>query len=126
MPMCHAHVQWLAVFMLVAVFRTGLCDQDRSRRVVAEHQLMHDRGRNIQTLKRLIWLSGATEGLHTARTRSAASGPGPRKAPAPEPNRNAAPDLAVAVDDYRPVLARDLLRNFFNSLFVTHVAEREP
>uniref|UniRef100_A0A672ZYZ7 Parathyroid hormone 2 n=1 Tax=Sphaeramia orbicularis TaxID=375764 RepID=A0A672ZYZ7_9TELE len=36
-----------------------------SRRAVSEHQLMHDRGRSIQSLKRLIWLSGAIEGLHT-------------------------------------------------------------
>lgn len=43
-----------------------------SRRAVTEHQLMHDRGRTIQSLKRLIWLSSAIEGLHTAQARSAA------------------------------------------------------
>ncbi|KAL0154327.1 hypothetical protein M9458_050440 [Cirrhinus mrigala] len=31
---------------------------------------MHDRGRSIQSLKRLIWLSSAIEGLHTAQTRT--------------------------------------------------------
>lgn len=41
-----------------------------SRRAVTEHQLMHDRGRSIQSLKRLIWLSSAIEGLHTAQTRT--------------------------------------------------------
>ncbi|ROL45196.1 Parathyroid hormone-related protein [Anabarilius grahami] len=41
-----------------------------TRRAVTEHQLMHDRGRSIQSLKRLIWLSSAIEGLHTAQTRT--------------------------------------------------------
>lgn len=34
---------------------------------------MHDRGRSIQSLKRLIWLSSAIERLHTAETRSLSS-----------------------------------------------------
>ncbi|XP_061689914.1 parathyroid hormone 4 [Syngnathoides biaculeatus] len=126
MPMCHDYVPWLVVFMLAAVLPTGLCDQDQSRRAVAEHQLMHDRGHNIQSLKRLIWLSGAMEGLHTAQTRSAVWGPGPRKGPGPELNLDAALEPAVAVDDYRPALVRNLLRDFFNSPYGTHVAEREP
>lgn len=41
-----------------------------SRRAVTEHQLLHDRGRTIQSLKRLIWLSSAIEGLHTAQARA--------------------------------------------------------
>uniref|UniRef100_A0A671NJK3 Parathyroid hormone-like hormone b n=1 Tax=Sinocyclocheilus anshuiensis TaxID=1608454 RepID=A0A671NJK3_9TELE len=45
-----------------------------SRRAVTEHQLMHDRGRSIQSLKRLIWLSSAIERLHTAQTRSLTAG----------------------------------------------------
>ncbi|KAK3512956.1 hypothetical protein QTP70_033010, partial [Hemibagrus guttatus] len=43
------------------------------KRAVTEHQLMHDRGRTIQSLKRLIWLSSAIERLHTAETRSLSS-----------------------------------------------------
>ncbi|GAA6088815.1 parathyroid hormone 4 [Tachysurus ichikawai] len=43
------------------------------KRAVTEHQLMHDRGRSIQSLKRLIWLSSAIERLHTAETRSLSS-----------------------------------------------------
>ena len=42
------------------------------RRAVTEHQLLHDRGRTIQSLKRLIWLSSAIEGLHTAKARAVA------------------------------------------------------
>ncbi|KAG7319362.1 hypothetical protein KOW79_017836 [Hemibagrus wyckioides] len=47
--------------------------QENQRRAVTEHQLMHDRGRSIQSLKRLIWLSSAIERLHTAETRSLSS-----------------------------------------------------
>uniref|UniRef100_A0A4W5L5N3 Parathyroid hormone 4 n=1 Tax=Hucho hucho TaxID=62062 RepID=A0A4W5L5N3_9TELE len=63
------HVQSVAVMVLV-VFTVGHCQENESRRAVTEHQLMHDRGRTIQSLKRLIWLSSAMEGLHTAQTRS--------------------------------------------------------
>nr|XP_057911179.1 parathyroid hormone 4 [Doryrhamphus excisus] len=70
MQMSHTHVPYLFIMFLV-VFPTGLCEQNQSRRSVTEHQLMHDRGRNIQTLKRLIWLSSAIEDLHTAQVRSA-------------------------------------------------------
>ncbi|MEQ2245743.1 hypothetical protein ILYODFUR_031122 [Ilyodon furcidens] len=72
MQISHRPVQFFAVLVLV-IFTTGHCQQNESRRAVTEHQLMHDRGRNIQSLKRLIWLSSAIEGLHTAQTRSAAA-----------------------------------------------------
>uniref|UniRef100_A0A8D3C8R5 Uncharacterized protein n=1 Tax=Scophthalmus maximus TaxID=52904 RepID=A0A8D3C8R5_SCOMX len=64
--MSHRSVRWLAAMLLVAL-AAGQCQQNESRRAVSEHQLMHDRGRNIQSLKRLIWLSSAMEGLHTAQ-----------------------------------------------------------
>ncbi|XP_051981170.1 parathyroid hormone 4 [Xyrauchen texanus] len=57
----------LMVLMIVAAVQ---CQESESRRAVTEHQLMHDRGRSIQSLKRLIWLSSAMEGLHTAQTRT--------------------------------------------------------
>ncbi|XP_028854316.1 parathyroid hormone 4 [Denticeps clupeoides] len=60
-----------AVVLALLVFTVGRC-QDNQRRAVTEHQLMHDRGRTIQSLKRLIWLSSAMEGLHTAQTRTVA------------------------------------------------------
>ncbi|XP_073701002.1 parathyroid hormone 4 isoform X2 [Garra rufa] len=56
----------LMILMVVAAVQC----QENERRAVTEHQLMHDRGRSIQSLKRLIWLSSAIEGLHTAQTRA--------------------------------------------------------
>ncbi|XP_041748196.1 parathyroid hormone 4-like [Coregonus clupeaformis] len=61
-------VQSVAVMVLV-VFTVSRC-QENERRAVTEHQLLHDRGRTIKSLKRLIWLSSAIEGLDTAQTRS--------------------------------------------------------
>ncbi|XP_051932337.1 parathyroid hormone 4 [Hippocampus zosterae] len=114
MQMCHTPMRQLAFFMLLVVFPAGLCEQNQSRRAVAEHQLMHDRGRNIQSLKRLIWLSGAMEGLHTAQTRSLApAAPVPRKASDAEVN----PDVASLVHNF--------LSNFFNNPYGTRVAQRE-
>ncbi|KAJ8412209.1 hypothetical protein AAFF_G00144760 [Aldrovandia affinis] len=61
--------QSVAVMVIIA-FSSVQC-QEQERRAVSEHQLMHERGRTIQSLKRLIWLSNAMEGLHTAQTRRA-------------------------------------------------------
>ncbi|XP_063072012.1 parathyroid hormone 4 [Engraulis encrasicolus] len=63
--------QSVAVMVLV-VLTAAHCQDDR-RRAVTEHQLLHDRGRTIQSLKRLIWLSSAIEGLHTAQARDAST-----------------------------------------------------
>ncbi|XP_066526317.1 parathyroid hormone 4 [Hoplias malabaricus] len=54
--------------LIVMVVLTLTHCQENERRAVTEHQLLHDRGRSIQSLKRLIWLSSAMEGLHTAHT----------------------------------------------------------
>lgn len=40
-----------------------------SRRAVTEHQLLNDRGRTLQDLKRLMWLHNAMGGVHTASGR---------------------------------------------------------
>ncbi|XP_077583456.1 parathyroid hormone 4 [Stigmatopora nigra] len=105
MHMCQPHVQQLLLLTLLVVFPGGLCQQQQqqqqqqqveSRRAVSEHQLMHDRGRNIQSLKRLIWLSGAMEGLHTAQSRSLDAAQEPRPA----------------------ALVRDLLNDFFRGSYV--------
>ncbi|XP_056304032.1 parathyroid hormone 4 [Danio aesculapii] len=61
--------QRVALMMLMVVAAVH-CQESESRRAVTEHQLMHDRGRSIQSLKRLIWLSSAIEGLHTAQART--------------------------------------------------------
>ncbi|TNN88807.1 hypothetical protein EYF80_001139 [Liparis tanakae] len=61
---------------------------------------MHDRGRNIQSLKRLIWLSSAMEGLHSADARSAEFNP--TKA------------LNAAPGNLQPSRVHGLLRDFFH------------
>uniref|UniRef100_A0A8B9IG79 Parathyroid hormone n=1 Tax=Anser cygnoides TaxID=8845 RepID=A0A8B9IG79_ANSCY len=40
-----------------------------SKRAVTEHQLMHDKGRAFQGLKRLMWLHNALGSVHTASSR---------------------------------------------------------
>ncbi|XP_039972376.1 parathyroid hormone 4 [Xiphias gladius] len=118
MQMSHRPVQWLAVMLLV-VFTTGQCQQNESRRAVTEHQLMHDRGRNIQSLKRLIWLSSAIEGLHTAQTRSAAFNP------LRVLNLDLNPALVSAAGSPQSGQVQSLLRDFFNP-YLTQPSDREP
>ncbi|KAL0978102.1 hypothetical protein UPYG_G00165910 [Umbra pygmaea] len=60
----------LVAIMLIVIFTVTHCQENERRRAVTEHQLMHDRGRSIQSLKRLMWLSTAMEGLHTAQAHS--------------------------------------------------------
>lgn len=75
---------------------------------------MHDRGRSIQSLKRLIWLSSAMEGLHTAQTRSAALNPAKVLSLATNPSLGSAPPAV-----------NSLLRDFFNP-YLTQLADTEP
>lgn len=86
---------------------------------MSEHQLMHDRSRNIQSLKRLIWLSSAIEGLHTAETRSV-----PLEATR---GLNLALDPALISASGSPQTSRvqNLLRDFFNPN-VIQVPDKEP
>uniref|UniRef100_A0A8C9ZYL0 Parathyroid hormone n=1 Tax=Sander lucioperca TaxID=283035 RepID=A0A8C9ZYL0_SANLU len=83
-----------------------------SRRAVTEHQLMHDRGQNIQSLKRLIWLSSAIEGLHTAQTRSAAFNP------TKVLNLALNPKLVPAAGIPQPNRVESLMRDFFNPYLI--------
>ncbi|XP_026163369.1 parathyroid hormone 4 [Mastacembelus armatus] len=115
MQIPHTPVQWLAVMLLV-IFTTGQCQQNENRRAVTEHQLMHDRGRSIQSLKRLIWLSSAIEGLHTAQTRSAAFDPSKVL------NLALNPELGPGAGSPQPTRVQSLLRDFFNS----YLLDREP
>ncbi|KAG8007188.1 hypothetical protein GBF38_008308, partial [Nibea albiflora] len=117
MQMSHRPAQWLAVMLLV-VFTVGWCQQNESRRAVSEHQLMHDRGRNIQSLKRLIWLSSAIEGLHTAQTRSAAFNP------TKVLNLALNPAMVSGAGSPQPTRVQSLLRNFFNP-YITQLPDRE-
>lgn len=86
---------------------------------MSEHQLMHDRSRNIQSLKRLIWLSSAIEGLHTAETRSA-----PLET---TKGFNLALNPALVSAAGSPQISRvhNLLRDFFNPNLI-QVVDREP
>lgn len=102
----------VSVLVLVATKRFLLLSH-RSRRSVTEHQLMHDRGRNIQSLKRLFWLSSAIEGLHTAQSRSASVNP------VKVPNLTMNP----ALDSAQPAV-KSLLRGFFNP-YLTQLPEPE-
>ncbi|NXN91512.1 PTH4 protein, partial [Rhinopomastus cyanomelas] len=45
------------------------CQDMENRRAVTEHQLMHDKGRAFQGLKRLMWLHNALGNVHTASSR---------------------------------------------------------
>ncbi|XP_062272548.1 parathyroid hormone 4 [Scomber scombrus] len=117
MQMSHRAVQCFTVMLLV-VFTAGQCQQNESRRAVTEHQLMHDRGRTMQSLKRLIWLSSAMEGLHTAQTRSAAFNPTKPLSLALNPA------LIPAAGSPKPTRVQNLLRDFFNP-YLTQLQDRE-
>lgn len=83
---------------------------------------MHDRSRNIQSLKRLIWLSSAIEGLHTAETRSAALDPGAKGL-----NLALNPALvsAAAAGSPQPGRVHSLLKDFFTPILI-QLPDREP
>ncbi|NWR45469.1 PTH4 protein, partial [Regulus satrapa] len=47
----------------------AMCQDLENRRAVTEHQLLHDKGRAVQGLKRLMWLQHALGAVHTASSR---------------------------------------------------------
>ncbi|NWI88203.1 PTH4 protein, partial [Pitta sordida] len=57
----------IVTFLAVLCFAT--CQDIENRRAVTEHQLLHDKGRTFQGLKRLLWLHNALGTVHTARSR---------------------------------------------------------
>ncbi|NXD77738.1 PTH4 protein, partial [Halcyon senegalensis] len=67
-------VMFLAL-LFFAWFAT--CQDTENRRAVTEHQLMHDKGRAFQGLKRLMWLHRALGSVHTASSRDTALSEGP-------------------------------------------------
>uniref|UniRef100_A0A3B5AYP3 Parathyroid hormone 4 n=1 Tax=Stegastes partitus TaxID=144197 RepID=A0A3B5AYP3_9TELE len=117
MQMSLRSLRCFALIILV-VCSAARCQND-SRRAVTEHQLMHDRGRNIQSLKRLIWLSSAIEGLHTAQTRSANLGPSRVL------DLALSPALVPAAGGPEPGRVRNLLRDFFDP-YLSRLADGEP
>ncbi|NXG52435.1 PTH4 protein, partial [Psilopogon haemacephalus] len=63
----------LATFLAILFFACyATCQDTESRRAVTEHQLMHDQGRALQGLKRLMWLHQALGSVHTAGSRDLA------------------------------------------------------
>ncbi|NXP52590.1 PTH4 protein, partial [Heliornis fulica] len=48
---------------------SATCQDTENKRAVTEHQLMHDKGRAFQGLKRLMWLHNALGSVHTASSR---------------------------------------------------------
>ncbi|CAG5978122.1 unnamed protein product [Menidia menidia] len=106
MLVSHRSVQLFAVMFLIS-FTAGRCQLNDGRRAVTEHQLMHDRGRSIQSLKRLIWLSSAIEGLHTAQARSAAFNPSKVLDMALNPA------VIPAAGSPQPAQVKSILRDFF-------------
>uniref|UniRef100_A0A8C5DQJ8 Uncharacterized protein n=1 Tax=Gouania willdenowi TaxID=441366 RepID=A0A8C5DQJ8_GOUWI len=109
------------LLLYVALVCHGLTVASFSRRAVTEHQLMHDRGRNIQSLKRLIWLSSAIDSLHTAETRSAPSYP----TKVLDLDLVLDPPVVPAARISQPDQVRSLLRNFFKSP-LTELPNAEP
>ncbi|XP_057261062.1 parathyroid hormone 4-like [Pezoporus wallicus] len=62
----------LQVVTLLAVLSFtcfATCQDTANKRAVTEHQLMHDKGREFQGLKRLMWLHNALGSVHTASSR---------------------------------------------------------
>ncbi|NXH48570.1 PTH4 protein, partial [Dicaeum eximium] len=57
-------------FLAILFFSCFAMGQDlENRRAVTEYQLMHDKGRAVQGLKRLMWLHHALGAVHTASSR---------------------------------------------------------
>ncbi|KAG7281583.1 hypothetical protein CRUP_010058 [Coryphaenoides rupestris] len=111
--------------MVLCLVTTGRCHDQYSRRSVTEHQLLHDRSRSIQSLKRLIWLSSAMEGLHTAQDRSALLSPPEARNLGPGPLTGGAegPQPAEVNSRYKAAID-NLLRGIFKPYLMP--PEREP
>ncbi|NWS74409.1 PTH4 protein, partial [Crotophaga sulcirostris] len=62
-------LQMLTLLAILFVACFAMCQDTENRRAVTEHQLMHDKGREFQGLKRLMWLHNALGSVHTASSR---------------------------------------------------------
>ncbi|NXT99827.1 PTH4 protein, partial [Buphagus erythrorhynchus] len=65
----------------------AMCQDLENRRAVTEHQLMHDKGRAVQGLKRLQWLQHALGAVHTASSREMPLPSASREVPLPSASR---------------------------------------
>ncbi|XP_068774548.1 parathyroid hormone 4-like [Struthio camelus] len=60
----------MVTFLALLFLSSFATSQDtENKRAVTEHQLMHDKGRAFQGLKRLTWLHNALGSVHTASSR---------------------------------------------------------
>ncbi|KAJ1139494.1 hypothetical protein NDU88_005865 [Pleurodeles waltl] len=69
MPVSHTALQIVTFLWVVVLACYSTSQETENRRAVTEHQFMHDKGKAIQGLKRLIWLHSAMGGVHTASGR---------------------------------------------------------
>ncbi|XP_056674117.1 parathyroid hormone 4-like [Monodelphis domestica] len=61
-----------AVFLVFFVCTClGISLEAQKKRSVSEYQFMHDKGKTIQSLKRLMWLYNAMGGVHSTSGRAA-------------------------------------------------------
>ncbi|KAJ7332935.1 hypothetical protein JRQ81_015115 [Phrynocephalus forsythii] len=69
MPLSQRYLQTLKVLSIFLLACFATCQEAENKRAVTEHQLLNDRGRALQGLKRLMWLHNAMTGVHTATDR---------------------------------------------------------
>nr|XP_005987745.1 PREDICTED: parathyroid hormone-related protein-like [Latimeria chalumnae] len=56
-------LSFLGIFLLTSIASS---QETEDKRAVTEHQFMHDKGKGVQELKRLMWLHNTMGGVHTA------------------------------------------------------------
>ncbi|XP_030329082.1 parathyroid hormone 4-like [Strigops habroptila] len=62
-------LQMVTLLAILSFTCFATCQDTGNKRAVTEHQLMHDKGREFQGLKRLMWLHNALGSVHTASSR---------------------------------------------------------
>ncbi|XP_069046539.1 parathyroid hormone 4 isoform X2 [Lepisosteus oculatus] len=113
-----------ALIAVVCIVLALANSQESEKRAVTEHQYMHDKGRAMQSLKRLIWLSSAMGGLHTASTRdlSDPSDPSPaRDPPAEEGAHGPTTCRGEALRLLLSLLGRGSLQALWSALYKPHL-----
>ncbi|NXO44361.1 PTH4 protein, partial [Locustella ochotensis] len=63
-------LQTVTLLAILSFACSAMCQDLENRRAVTEHQLLHDKGRAVQGLKRLLWLQHALGAVHTASSRA--------------------------------------------------------
>ncbi|XP_069798655.1 parathyroid hormone-like [Narcine bancroftii] len=63
------HSLMISIVILFLSSSAGAQKVEESKRMVTEHQLLHDKGKVVEELKRLMWLNSAIKGVHNAQQR---------------------------------------------------------